>query len=174
MYAETLLRRAEKDDAVDAVTESIERFAEVLDSHPRFVELLEAPRLSAQEKKGVVTRVFENRLHPVVLGFVGLVIDRQREALLSNIASTWQTLADERANRQTATVTAVEPIEEKTLEGIRKALEKATGKHISIEEQQDPSLLGGIVVRTGDLVMDASLRSRLGQLGRRLRSSSTH
>lgn len=167
------MRRAEKDDAVDAVTESVERFAGALKAEPRLGEFLEAPQVSAEQKKAVLGRVFEKHLHPIVLGFLGLVIDRQREALLPNMAAAWRALADERANRQTATLTTAQPIDKKTLEGIRTALEKATGKKISIEERHDPSLLGGVVVRTGDLVMDASLRSRLGQLGRRLRSSSS-
>jgi F-type H+-transporting ATPase subunit delta len=68
-------------------------------------------------------------------------------------------------------VTTATPADRETLERIRRALERTTGQEIAFEERVDPSLLGGLVVRTGDLVMDASLRSRLDALRHRLRAA---
>ena len=59
-----------------------------------------------------------------------------------------------------------------TVAALGQALEQVTGKTIVIEEKVQPELLGGVVVQTGDLVMDASLKTRLGNLGRQLRSSN--
>jgi F-type H+-transporting ATPase subunit delta len=68
-------------------------------------------------------------------------------------------------------VTTAIPADPGTVEAIRRALERATGQEIALEERVDASLLGGLVVRTGDLVMDASLRSRLDVLRHRLRAA---
>ena len=173
VYVETLLRQADRHDVVDAVSEGIEAFDRALTSSRDFRTFLEAPQIDADAKREVIATAFEGRVHALVLRFVDLVIDRKREALFPEIASTWRVLIDERANRQTATVESAVPIDDATLDAMRRALEEATGKNITIDQRVDESLLGGVVVKTGDLVMDASLRSKLSNLGRRLRSPST-
>ena len=173
VYVETLLRLADRDDAVDAVSEGIETLGRALESSRDFRTFLEAPQIDADAKREVIATAFDGRVHPLVLRFADLVISRKREALFPRIAAAWRELIDERANRQTATVDSAVPIDDVTLEAMRRALEEATGKNITIDQRVDEDLLGGVVVKTGDLVMDASLRSKLSNLGRRLRAPST-
>ncbi len=170
VYVETLLRRAEQEGVVESVTAGLAVFTQCLEEDERFRRFLEAPQITTRQKQTVIEETTGNQVHPLVIQFLRLVIDRHREPLLPDIATTWRTILDERANQQTATITSATPIDRATVASLGQALEQATGKTIVIEEKVQPGLLGGIVVQTGDLVMDASLKTRLGNLGRRLRS----
>lgn len=172
VYAETLWRTASKQDAVDSVDESLRSFADLLESRPDLAAFLDAPQIDATEKRAFVSRVFEDSLHPLVLRFLGLVIEKHRETVLEEIVAAWSTLLDERAGRRSATVTTAVPIDATLLEKVRRGLEGTTGKTIRLDHEIDRSLLGGIVIRTGDTVIDGSLRTRLKTLRGRLRAAS--
>lgn len=172
VYAETLYRTASRADAVDAVDESLRSFAELLEARPDLNAFLEAPQIGATEKRALVRRAFEGALHPVVLRFLILVIDKHRETVLDEIVAAWSTLLDERAGRQSATVTTAVPIDDAMLEKVRRALEERTGKTIRLDPAVDPTLLGGVVIRAGDTVIDGSLRTRLKTLRSRLKAAS--
>lgn len=171
VYAETLLRLAEREGAVESVSESLGRLAGIIGGDRRLARFLEAPQIPAEGKRSLLRAAFEGALHPIVVRFLELVAARHREPLLLEIAAAWNQLLDQRANRQAAIVTTAAGADPALLERLRAALEKAVGKTIAVEERVDSSLLGGIVVRTGDLVMDASLKTRLATLRGRLRPS---
>ncbi len=172
VYVETLLRRAEQENVVEPVTNGLAAFAQCLNEDARLRRFLEAPQITTRQKQAVVEEALESRVHPLVVQFLKLIIDRHRELLLPEIAMTWQAILDERANRQTATITSATPLNRAAVASLGQALEHVTGKTIVIQERVRPDLLGGVVVQTGDLVMDASLKTRLGNLGRQLRSSN--
>lgn len=166
VYAETLLRRAERSGAVEEIDESVAAFGETLDASPELRRFLEAPHIGAAKKRELLGAVFTDRLHPDVLEFLFLVVEKHREPILAGIRDAWQELQDSRADRQSAVVVTATPIDSTTVDTIRQALEHATGKTIAIERDVDPGLLGGVIIRTGDTVIDGSLRSRIAALRR--------
>ncbi len=171
VYAETLLRTAEREDALEPVSEGLARVAAAFDGSRRFRRFLEAPQIAADGKRAVVRSAFGESVHPLVVRFLELLIERRREPLVGEIHGAWRTLLDRRANRRSATVTTAVPADPDTLAAVRGALERATGQEIALEERVDPALLGGLVVRTGDLLMDATIKSRLVVLKQRLRAA---
>lgn len=173
VYARTLLQTAERAGAVESVTEGLAGFEGSLSAQPTLRRFLVAPQIPADDKRALLERAFGERLHPLVVRFLQLVITRRRETLLTEIAAAWRELLDTRANRQSATVTTAVPADEATLAQIRAALERTTGKTIALETAIDPRILGGVVIRTGDLVMDTSVRSRIAALRHRLMTAGT-
>lgn len=171
VYAETLLRTAEREELVDEVSEGLGRVARAIEASDPFRRFLAGPQIGRDDKRAVVRSAFAERVHPLVLRFMELLIERRREPLVGEVHQAWRALLDARANRRSATVTTAIPADPETVEAIRRALERATGQEIALEERVDASLLGGLVVRTGDLAMDASLRSRLDALRHRLRAA---
>ncbi|MGH7543503.1 MAG: ATP synthase F1 subunit delta [Gemmatimonadota bacterium] len=171
VYAETLLGTAEREGAVEEVSEGLGRVARAIDESDPFRRFLAGPQIAGDDKRAVVRSAFGERVHPLVLRFLELLIERRREPLIGEVHQAWSALLDARANRRSATVTTAIPADPGTVDAIRRALERATGQEIALEERVEPSLLGGLVVRTGDLVMDASLRSRLDVLRHRLRAA---
>jgi F-type H+-transporting ATPase subunit delta len=171
VYAETLFRSADRHGRVEDVDDSVRALSAVLDASPEFRRFLAAPQIAADRKRALVAESLEARIDPLVLRFLELVIGKHRERLLDEIVLAWTELLDSRANRQSATVTTATPSDPEIVARVQAALEKATGKTIVLEERVDPTLLGGLVIRTGDTVIDGSLRSRLVALGRRLRTA---
>ena len=171
VYAETLLRAAEREGLVDEVSEGLGRVARAIEASSPFRRFLAGPQIGGDDKRAVVLAAFGERVHVLVLRFLELLIERRREPLIGEVHQAWRALLDARANRRSATVTTAVPADPVLVEAIRGALERATGQKIVLEERVDASLLGGLVVRTGDLAMDASLRSRLDALRHRLRAA---
>jgi F-type H+-transporting ATPase subunit delta len=171
VYAETLLRTAEREGLVDEVSEGLGQVARAIEASDPFRRFLAGPQIGRDDKRAVVRSAFAERVHPLILRFLELLIERRREPLVGEVHQAWRALLDARANRRSATVTTAIPADPGTVEAIRRALERATGQEIALEERVDATLLGGLVVRTGDLSMDASLRSRLDALRHRLRAA---
>jgi F-type H+-transporting ATPase subunit delta len=89
--------------------------------------------------------------------------------MLGEIVHAWREILDQRANRMTAKLVSAVEIEEETRRAIGTALERSTGKTIVLEHEIDPALIGGVVVRFGDTVVDGSVRRRLALLRTRLK-----
>lgn len=175
VYAETLFRSADRHGEVESVDESVRGLSAVLRESPEFRRFLAAPQIDAAHKQELVAGALRERLHPLLLRFLELVIGKHRERLLDEIVAAWNGLLDTRANRQAATVTTAVAADPETVARVHAALEKATGKTIALEQRVDPALLGGLVIRTGDTVIDGSLRSRLSTLRGKLRAAGrTH
>jgi F-type H+-transporting ATPase subunit delta len=147
----------------------------VLGASAELRRFLAAPQIAAADKRELMRNALADRLQPLLVRFLELVIEKHREGMLAEILDAWAELLDTRANRQAAAVTTAIPADPEMVGRVRAALERATGKTIVLEERVDPSLLGGLVIRTGDTVIDGSLRSRLTTLHRRLRAAGrTH
>ena len=171
VYAETLLRAADRQGQVEEVDESVRALSAVLGQSAEFERFLIAPQIDADAKRALVKGALTARLHPLAIRFLELVIDKHRERLLGEILAAWTELLDTRANRQSAALTTAVPADPELVARVRAALEQATGKVIVLEERIDPSLLGGLVVRAGDTVIDGSIRNRLTTLRQRLRAA---
>ncbi len=100
--------------------------------------------------------------------FALLLLERGRISALPAIARAYKQLVDERLGRVQATVTSAQPLDPATAASVQRALEKRTGKRVVITSNVDPSLIGGVVARVGDLVFDGSLKSKLEALRARI------
>ena len=92
---------------------------------------------------------------------LGLIVERRRLPVLDDIIEAYQKLLDERTGIVRAVVTVAAPLAESDRAAIAERLEKATGKSVEMEVEQDPSLIGGVVVRIGSTVYDGSVRQQL-------------
>ena len=171
IYAETLLGLADRERAVDEIDAGVAALAELLAKDERFARFLAAPQISAADKRAVVERALGGKLPPPLVKFLRLVIDKHREPMLGEILDAWRELQDARANRMEATLVTAQAVDDAMREGVRVALEGVTGKHVVLEVEVDPALLGGVVIRYGDTVVDGSIKSRLAVLRQRLRTA---
>ena len=171
IYAETLLRLAERERAVEEIDAGAAVLAALLAEDGRFARFLAAPQIAAAAKRAVVERALGERLPPALVKFLRLVIDKHREPMLGEILDAWRQLQDVRANRMTATLVTAVTVDDAMREGVRVALEGVTGKHVVLDTRVDPALLGGVVIRFGDTVVDGSIKSRLAALRHRLRAA---
>jgi F-type H+-transporting ATPase subunit delta len=124
---------------------------------------------SGQEKRSVLEQLLPRVTPtPAVQRFVMLLLERGRIVLLPAIARAYRDMMDLHLGRVRAKVTSAQPLDAGALDRVRRALEQRTGKQVLLETAVDPELVGGVVARVGDLVLDGSVRTQLEDLRAKL------
>lgn len=167
-YARTLLELAARESAAEAYGHLLADLVALERTEPDVARFLETPRVDLADKKRVLREVLSDRAPESFVRFVLVVLDKGRQRLLPEIEAAYRDLLDERAGRVHAQVTlAREPDEElrgEIVRGLRGALDREVVAHF----QTDRNIVGGLLVRVGDRVLDGSLRRRLEDLRREL------
>jgi len=132
---------------------------------------LETPRIDASTKIEVLRKVLSDRAPSTFVRFVESVVRHRRQMLIPEIALQYMDLVDQVENRMHANGTVAQDADEKTRQLIADRLSKVFNKTVVPHLSVDPRILGGLVVRVGDTVMDGSIRRRLGVLKRRMLST---
>jgi F-type H+-transporting ATPase subunit delta len=153
----------------EALGREIDDFTALLEGSDELRHALENPVFAPAEKR----KVLENLLPrvaptPEVQRFVLLLLERRRIVLLPAIARAYRDMTDAHLGRVRAKVTSAEPLAGPALDRVRHALEQRTGKQVIVETAVDPELIGGVVARVGDLVLDGSVRTQLEDLRSKL------
>ena len=160
-YAQGLFSLAEDEGTVEEKKEACEALLEVLDQCPDFLMFLQAVRVTEEEKKAMICKVFSGRLDQDMVHFLELLVDRGRTYYLREMLQAYIVLANEKLGIETAEVSSARKLSKEDLERIRKALETKTGKQIVLKNQVDPKLIAGIKVRIGNQVTDATMKTRI-------------
>lgn len=170
-YAETLLALAERHGGaagLEQFGQSADDLAELLRGDARLRQFLETPRVTADDKKAVLQRALSGRAPEMFVRFVMVLTDKRRQALLPEIAAAYRDLVDARMGRVRVHVTISHAPDAALQAEIGNALADRLGKTVIPTFTVDPELLGGMVVRVGDQILDGSVRSRAAQLRRRM------
>ncbi len=171
-YAQALYDLAEAQGLVDQVEQELMAVNQVIADSREFQKVLYHPRITAQEKKNVLKSIFAGKVSPVTENFLFLLVDRHREAFLNDIVAQFSALADRARNIVQAEVTSAIELTKEEKKKLGEVLNKITGKKVQTAYSVDPALIGGVVVRIGDRVIDGSLRTRLATLREHLRQIS--
>lgn len=173
-YAETLLEVAAGKEGLEAFGRGIEVVARLVDESPDFRIFLETPRIAAGEKKAVIREVFAESLPRALIHFLLVILDRRRQRLIREIAEEYQSLLDQRLNRERVELTIARPMDEEAVSELKDRLSALLGREVIPQLRVRPGILGGIVVRAGDTVYDGSLRRRLDGMRRNLLTTQLH
>jgi len=165
-YAQAMIEVAAEVDAVDTVSNDLQRFVALLDANDgQLRDALCSPVFTTEERGAVLSELLPRlSLHEMAANLLRLVNDKGRFAAMPDIAEAFLTFADDRAGRQQVHVTTAEPMTPQVEAEVRSALEKATGKTVRLSTKVDPTLLGGLIAKVGGTVYDSSIRTRLEQL----------
>lgn len=160
-YAAGLLELARAEGVVTRVGDELYRIARALETSSDLRLTLGDPRLPLERKQGIATDLLGGRVLPLTLNLVNLVVAGGRSRDLPAIADELAALAAAERDRAIAEVRTAFELDEETVQRLAAALSRATGKQVEVKTVIDPSLLGGVVARVGDTVIDGSLRHRL-------------
>jgi len=160
-YAQALFSVADAEEALDTVEDELFRFARVLEKERDLRDALTDPALPADRKKAVLADVLGERANPHTVNLLGFIVDQGRARDLGAIVDDLVALAAERRQSAVAEVRTAIPLDKEHREKLVEALERATGKRIELKVVVDPSVVGGVVARVGDQVIDGSVRRRL-------------
>ena len=124
-----------------------------------------SPYFSAEEKKDGLHRAVEGA-DPVFMNFLEALIERHRMPAIFRIRTDFETLYDKTNKLLPVTVTSAVELDQETIESLGKRIGEQTGNEIELSSNVDPEILGGIVLRVGNFILDASIRTRLEKLRR--------
>jgi F-type H+-transporting ATPase subunit delta len=174
VYAEALLRAADKQGQADAAREELDSLVdEVFAADGRIEALLASPAVPRPHKAEVVRRAFAGA-GALFLNFLLVLNEHGRLDLLRPIRAAYGELLDRRARRVHVYVRSAVPLGEEQRRRLEGELRDVFRFQPALEERVDPSLLGGLTVRVGDWLYDASLRTRLDNLQNQILARSTH
>ena len=171
-YAEAMFDLGRKQNKLDQTLEDVRQIAQVF-AHRTLSYLLQEPKISAQRKEKAVRQALEGKVLPTSLNLALLVIQRGLIEVMPNIARELEQLVLNYKNQAVAKVTTATKIDDAQLALIKKALEQRTGKTILVESSVQPDILGGVIARVGDQVIDGSIRNRLNALRQQLLTSAS-
>ena len=171
-YAQALNEQAAQAGVLEQVDADIDLISGALADSRELRAFFGSPIISREKKGQVVRALFEEHIQKVSMTFVALLVDKRREGIFPTVVSTYRELRDEQLGMTAVSVrTAYELSAEDraTLEGELRSL---TGKQVRLETKVDSSILGGIVIRVGDMVYDGSITNQLATLRERLQSGA--
>jgi F-type H+-transporting ATPase subunit delta len=168
-YAKALFDIGVEKGTFEALGQDVESLAQLYTESRELRQTLESPVFNMTQKRAIVKSVLPRVAQsPIVHNFALLLVERGRINTLPMIARAYQELTDAQLGRVRATVISAKPLDTTTEADILRALERRTGKKVLMKSEVDPSLIGGVVARVGDLVLDGSLRTRLASVGSRI------
>lgn len=169
-YAEVLLALAQKStDDPDRWGGMLGDIAETMRSDAGFHRFLESPRVSADDKNAILARALTAfAAPPHFVRFVQTLVRNRRQMLIPDISVEYAHLIDEIEGRLHADVTVARPASPEEERAITEQLTRTLGKQVVTHLRVNPAIMGGVVVRVGDTVMDGSVRRRLAALRSRL------
>ncbi|MDQ8154672.1 MAG: ATP synthase F1 subunit delta [Gemmatimonadota bacterium] len=167
-YAEALLTLATKDGGRDSYGAYINGLADVLEHDAVFHRFLAAPQVSEGKKNEVLGKALGGQAPALFVRFLQKMVSNRRQMLLAEVAEEYNNLLDEQEGRVHARVTVSRTLNDADREALITSLSKALGKTVVPHVAVNPAILGGVIVRVGDTVMDGSVRRRLGVLRARM------
>ena len=172
-YADALLSLARKANDTDGWGRTIGEVADAVSGDATLRHFLESPRVSVTQKRELLGRAFQDRVPTLFLRFLQTVVTKGRQLLLPEIATEYRALLDEAEGRVHARVTFARPVSDAERDAVAAGLSKRLGKEVVPHVTINPEIIGGVVVRVGDQVMDGSVRRRMRLLRERLLRTTT-
>lgn len=170
-YARAILIAAEEIGVIEQVREEIHGLRGLLAESPELDVFLRDPAIGKRDKHIVLDQLFRGKLSDFMWSFIELLLQKRREALLTEILRKALSLIDEKQGRIEATVRVAQPLVEEQREKFERHLSGITGKHVIVTDEIDPTIITGFVARLGDIVYDGSLAVQLKRLHTRLLSA---
>ncbi len=170
-YAEAIFDIARKQNTIDRTLDDVQGIAQVF-AHRTLAYLLAEPKVPAKRKETAIRSALEGKVLPTSLNLALLVVQRELVDVMPGIARELAQLVLNYKNQAVAQVTTATKLDDAQMALIKKALEQRTGKTILLETRLQPDILGGVIARVGDELIDGSVRTRLALLRQELINNS--
>lgn len=172
-YARALFSLGEDPGNATAISAEVDQLTEAALASPEIERVIFTPIHPRAERRGVVSELAERLgLSAEVRAFAAMLVDENRMSILPEIRDELRELVERAAGRVKAQLIAARPLQESELEQIRSALSRRLDREVTVELEVDPELIGGVVARVGDILLDGSIRTQLAVLGESLRKGA--
>jgi len=165
VYARSLFEVADEHDKLDTIREQLGQFADALSGNRDVSIFFFSPYFSPDEKKDALHRAVEGA-DPVFMNFLEALIERHRTPAIYRIRTEFEVLYDKTNKLLPVQLTSAVELDAELVESLGRRIGEQTGNEIQLSSKVDPEILGGIVLRVGNFILDASIKTRLEQLRR--------
>jgi len=163
-YASALLNIAGAEADPSGAADEIYRAAQGLSGHAELIETLADPRIPGERKQGIVDDILQQRASKVTVAAINFIVGAGQAKNLGAIASRVAELAADAEGEVVAEVRTPIELDAGQIERLTAALSEATGRRIQVKTVIDPSVIGGLVAKVGDTVLDGSVQHRFNEL----------
>lgn len=167
-YAQALLELADARGVTDQVAGDLQAVAQAVSGDAALAKYFADPTVSSTERAAKIDSAFGGKTPDVLVGFLKLVNVKGRLGALSAISAAFKKLLDARSGRVDVEVTVAHQLNDGELEDVRRQISTKLGKDAIVTQKVDDSIIGGLVLKIGDKLIDGSVKSQLEQLKRRL------
>jgi F-type H+-transporting ATPase subunit delta len=171
VYAEALFEVGRDKGTLDALHEQLGQFADAVDGNRELQVFFFSPYLSSAEKKNGIERAITGA-EPELVNFLELLVDKHRMPEVFRIRRQLDELWKEENRRLDVTVTSAVELDQAVVGKIGEEVERQTGEKVDLSSKVDGEILGGIVLQVGNMVLDASIRTRLEKLRKSVASAA--
>ncbi len=167
-YAKALLVLAEDNNILERSYYDLKFVYEVFSLQKDLKILLKSPVVRIGQKQSVIRHMFENKLHPLILNYMLIIVRKQRGHLLEGISGAYLKVYKKYLGIETVRITTASPLDDKNREKALMAARELTPYQIEFEENIDPDIIGGFVLDLGDKQYNASVQYRMARLRKHL------
>ena len=167
-YAEALFQVGEETDSTDKLYCELKAVVDIVKENKDFSNILRSPLVSKEEKKDLITKVFEGKLSQNMINFLKILADKDRLALLADIEKDFKVLLNEKNNILEGIVITAVPMKEEEVKELQTKLSAKYNKTVVLENEVDKSVLGGVLVRLWNEEIDGTVKNRLDKMKEQL------
>ncbi len=171
-YARSLLELAnEGQQQAQAIGEELSAIVQIIQANPSFSDFLADPGIAESERTAALDRIFRGRVSQLMMNFLGVLNVKGRLRLLPQIGSAYEELLDEQLGNVEVDVTVAQRLGPAELEQVRTRVSQALGKNAIVHQYVDDSIIGGLILRVQDELIDSSVRYQLSAMRAQLLAS---
>jgi len=163
VYARSLFEVAKEQYLLDTIREQLGQFADALNDNREVAIFFFSPYFQTSEKKAGLERMISGA-EPIFMNFLQALLERHRMPAIFRIRAAYEQMWEEENRLLPVQVTSAVELDEQTINSIGERIGQQTGRKIELSSEVDDGIIGGIVLRVGNVILDASIRNRLEQL----------
>lgn len=167
-YAVAMFELAQEENKLVEYGKQLEEIRQLFAAKPELKAFMGNPQIQPKTKKELLNKIFGSDIEKSVHNFMLLLVDKRRITIIEEIVGEYQALSNEVLNIAVAHVTTAVALKEKQQKALTAKLEAITGKHIQLRTHIDKSIIGGVVVKIGDKLIDGSVTSKIKSLEKQL------
>jgi len=171
VYAHALLELANQHGQAQQIGDEMQELGRILADNPRFKEFFSNPAISSSERARKIDVMFKGQVSDLLFNTIRVANQKGRAGLLGDMAAAFKVLMDAQSGNVDVNVTSAQELDEAQAQSIGQRVSQVLGKNAILHRRVDDSIIGGLIVRVGDKVLDASVKTQLKSLRQRLLAS---
>ena len=163
-YAEAIFQLSEEENITKEIYNELHDVVEVIKNNKELDNVLKSPLVAKNEKTQLIEALFNNKINNDLKNFLKILVEKGRISSLKSIELTFKELLNDKHNIIEGTVISAIALTEKQVKELEEKLSKKYNKNVTLENEVDQSILGGVLVRLGNTQIDGSVKTRLNNI----------